>query len=403
MKFIENLLNKNQDKFEKGGKLEKWQPIFEMTDTILFWTKTRTKTGPHVRDPLDLKRFMMVVIVALIPATLFGIYNVGYQHYLAIGQLSEVGVWDLFLYGIIRFMPIVLVSYIAGGFWEILFSVVRKHEVNEGFLVTGLIFPLVLPATMPLWQVAVAVSFGVVIGKEVFGGTGMNILNPALTARAFAFFAYPGKISGDKVWTAIDSAKDKLVDGFSGATPLSIAAASEPGQSAVKALSEASDKFANINCSFLDMFYGFVPGSVGETSVLAILIGAAILIFTRVGSWKIMLSVFAGGYVMALLMNGVAGPESSGIFTLPPYYHLIMGGFAFGAVFMATDPVSAAQTETGKWIYGFMIGVLAILVRTLNPAYPEGMMLAILFMNIFSPLIDYYVVKVHIKRRLSRA
>ncbi len=394
MKVLEKVFDKYRSDFEKGGKYEKYFPVFEMMDTILLWTNERTHSGPHVRDALDLKRFMMMVIVALLPATLFGMYNIGYQHYHAIGDIVCPRL--MFLYGFQKMLPLLIVSYAVGGAWEIIFSVVRKHEVNEGFLVTGLIFPLILPPTMPLGQAAVAISFGVVIGKEVFGGTGMNLLNPALTARAFVFFAYPGKISGDKVWTAFDTAKEKLVDGFSGATPLLTASSTPQGASAVEQLHKSG-------FDFMQMFYGFIPGSIGETSTLAILIGALILIITGVGSWRIMVAVFAGGYATAALFNALAGPASSGMFTLPPIYHLVMGGFAFGAVFMATDPVSASQTNTGKWIYGFLIGGLAIMIRTVNPAYPEGMMLAILFMNIFSPLIDYYVVKANIKRRLSRA
>jgi len=397
LSFLERFFDKHRPKFHKGGKLERWYPVFEMMDTILLWTNERTRRAPHVRDALDLKRFMMMVVVALLPATIFGVYNIGYQHYRAIGAV--VGTGEMFEYGLIKFLPILLVSYAVGGAWEILFSIVRKHDVNEGFLVTGLIFPLVLPPTIPLWEVAVAISFGVVIGKEVFGGTGMNVLNPALTARAFVFFAYPGKISGDKVWTALDGVKEKLVDGFSGATPLLVASSTPAGSSAVHHLSQAG--YASY--SFWDMFWGFIPGSIGETSAAAILIGAFILIVTGVGSWRIMTAVAVGGYGTALLFNMLSGTGTSGIFNLPPYYHLIMGGFAFGAIFMATDPVSAAQTRLGKWIYGMLIGMLAILIRTVNPAYPEGMMLAILFMNLFSPLIDYYVVKANIKRRLSRA
>jgi len=394
LKFLNNLMEKQKPLFEKGGKLERFYPIFEMQETILLWTNARTKTGPHVRDGLDTKRFMMMVVVALIPATLFGMYNVGYQHFKALGVAA--GFSDMMSIGAIKVIPLILVSYVVGGFWEILFAVIRKHEINEGFLVTGLLFPLVLPPTMPLWEAAIGISFGVVIGKEVFGGTGMNILNPALTARAFLFFAYPGKISGDKVWIAIDAAKDKIVDGFSGATPLLSASSAEVGHSSVEAVSQAGFSIA-------DMFYGFIPGSVGETSVLACLIGAAILIITGVGSWRVMLSVLIGGLAMGYGMNFLAGPESSPILNMPAYYHLLMGGFAFGLVFMATDPVSAAQTNTGKWIYGFLIGVLAILIRAVNPAYPEGMMLSILFMNVFAPLIDYYVVRANIGRRLRRA
>lgn len=383
MKALEKLFDKYRPNFEKGGKLEKYFPLFEMTDTILLWTNERTKSGPHVRDALDLKRFMSVVIVALLPATFFGIWNIGYQHFNAVGGTATF--WEMMGFGALKFIPILAVTYIVGGFWEVLFSIVRKHEVNEGFLVTGWLFPLVLPATIPLWQVAVAISFGTVIGKEVFGGTGMNILNPALTARAFVFFAYPGKISGDKVWVA--------ADGFSGATPLAKAAATPAGGNALQ----------HSGLNFMDLFYGLHTGSIGETSTLAILIGAAILILTGVGSWRIMTAVFAGGYGTAVLFNLLAGPASTGMFTLPPHFHLVMGGFAFGAVFMATDPVSASQTNLGKWIYGLLIGALAVMIRTVNPAYPEGMMLAILFMNIFSPFIDYWVVKANIRRRLSRA
>ena len=397
MKFIETILDRHRERFEKGGNLAKWKPLFEAADTIMLWTNERTKASPHVRDPLDLKRFMMVVIVALVPSTLFGIYNVGYQHFYALGQKPEL--ISSFLFGLIKFLPVVVVSYAVGGFWEVLFAIIRKHEVNEGFLVTGILFPLTLPPTIPLWQVAIAISFGVVIGKEVFGGTGMNVLNPALTARAFVFFAYPGRISGDKVWTAIDLAKDRVVDTFSGATPLLVASNTEAGGHAVQSLQNIH--YGDFGLS--NLFVGFIPGSIGETSALAALIGALILILTRVGSWRIITSVFAGGYIMAAIMNLLAGSQSTGMFTLPPYYHLVMGGFAFGAVFMATDPVSAAQTNRGKWIYGLLIGALAILVRTVNPAYPEGMMLAILFMNVFSPLIDYVVVKGNIRRRLRRA
>ncbi|KAA3615630.1 MAG: NADH:ubiquinone reductase (Na(+)-transporting) subunit B [Calditrichaeota bacterium] len=394
MKFLHDLIEKQKPLFDKGGKLEKYFPIFEMTETILFWTNARTKSGPHIRGGLDTKRYMMMVVVALLPMTLFGMYNTGLQHFQAVGEVASF--MDAFMFGFWQVLPLIIVSYAVGGFWEVLFAIIRKHEVNEGFLVTGLLFPLILPATMPLWQAAIGISFGVVIGKEVFGGTGMNILNPALTGRAFLFFAYPGKISGDKVWIAIDSAKDKVIDGFSGATPLLAATSAEGNQSAATAVSEAG-------FSVMDMFYGFVPGSWGETSVLAALIGAAILIVTGVGSWRIMLSVVLGGMAMGTLMNMLAGEGSSPILSLPAYMHLLMGGFALGTVFMATDPVSAAQTSTGKWIYGFLIGLLAVLIRAVNPAYPEGMMLAILFMNVFAPLIDYFVVQANIKRRLSRA
>ncbi len=393
MNFLDKIMEKQRPLFEKGGKLERFYPMFEAGETILLWTNERTKKGPHIRDGLDTKRFMMTVVVALLPVLFFSMYNVGVQHFKAIGQTATF--MDAFTFGAWKVLPLVLISYAVGGLWEVLFAVVRKHEVNEGFLVTGLLFPLTLPATMPLWQAAIGITFGVVIGKEVFGGTGMNILNPALTGRAFLFFAYPGHISGDQVWTAFHSSTDKLVDGFSGATPL-LVASNATGETATHAM-------ATHGFSFMDMFYGFIPGSLGETSTLMILIGAFILILTGVGSWRIMLSTFLGGLFMGWLFNALAGPENAPIMSLPAYYHLVLGGFALGAVFMATDPVSAAQTSVGKWIYGFLTGVLAVLIRTVNPAYPEGMMLAILFMNVFAPLIDYYVIRANIKRRLSRA
>ena len=356
--------------------------------------KDRTRRGPHIRDKIDSKRFMMTVVIAVMPAAFVGMYNIGLQYFKSMGVDPEF--WACLWEGFLVMLPIIIVTYGVGLFWEILFALIRKHEINEGFFVTGILFVLILPPTIPLWQVAVAISFGVIIGKEVFGGTGMNIFNPALTARAFLFFTYPGKISGDKVWTLLDNSKEKLIDGFSGATPLLVASTTETGKSAVEAVS-------NAGFSWEQMFIGLIPGSIGETSTLAILIGAIILLITGIGSWRIMLAVLIGGYGMAFLMNLAAGPEASGVFSLPPHYHLVMGGFAFGLVFMATDPVSASGTNTGKWIYGILIGILAILIRTINPAYPEGMMLAILFMNVFAPLIDYYVVQANIRRRLRRA
>ena len=394
MKIIRKLSDKLAPMFSKSGKFEYFYYLFEVIDTFFLTTKDRTNRGPHIRDKIDSKRFMMTVVIALVPAAIMGAYNIGFQAYKAIGVDADflMSFWK----GFLVMLPIIIVTYAVGLFWEILFALVRKHEINEGFFVTGILFVLVLPPTIPLWQVAVAVTFGVIIGKEVFGGTGMNIFNPALTARAFLFFTYPGKISGDKVWTLLDNTKEKIVDGFSGATPLLSASNTEAGKSAVEAVNSAG-------FSWEQMFMGMIPGSIGETSTLAILIGAAILLITGIGSWRIMLAVLIGGYGSVLLMNFVAGPSTSGIFSLPPHYHLVMGGFAFGLVFMATDPVSAAGTNTGKWIYGIAIGVLAILIRTINPAYPEGMMLAILFMNVFAPLIDYYVVQANIRRRLRRA
>lgn len=394
MKFIQKISEKLAPQFEKNGKYAKFYPLFEVLDTFFLTPATRTERGPHIRDKIDSKRFMITVVIALFPAIFAGMYNIGYQASLAKG--IDPVLWPCIWAGFLTMLPVIIVTYGVGLFWEVLFAIVRKHEMNEGFFVTGILFVLVLPPTIPLWQVAVAITFGVIIGKEVFGGTGMNIFNPALTARAFLFFTYPGKISGDKVWTAVDLAKDKLIDGYSGATPLLVASSAERGQQATEALNAA-------HFSFYDMFMGLIPGSMGETSTLAILIGAAILILTGVGSWRIMTAVLAGGVATAFLMNLAAGADAPGVFSLPAHYHLVMGGFAFGAVFMATDPVSASGTNTGKWIYGILIGVLAILIRAVNPAYPEGMMLAILFMNVFAPLIDFYVVKANMSRRLKRA
>jgi len=394
LKFIRNLSDKLEPMFSKNGKFEYFYYLFEVIDTFFLTPKDRTRRGPHIRDKIDSKRFMMTVVIAVIPAALVGMYNIGLQYFNSMGVDAEF--WACLWEGFLVMLPIIIVTYGVGLFWEILFALVRKHEINEGFFVTGILFVLIMPPTIPLWQVAVAISFGVIIGKEVFGGTGMNIFNPALTARAFLFFTYPGKISGDKVWTLLDSSKEKLIDGFSGATPLLVASSTETGKSAVEAVN-------NAGFSWEQMFIGLIPGSIGETSALAILIGAVILLITGVGSWRIMLAVLIGGYGMAMIMNWLAGPTLSGVFSLPAHYHLVMGGFAFGMVFMATDPVSASGTNTGKWIYGIAIGILAILIRTINPAYPEGMMLAILFMNVFAPLIDYYVVQANIRRRLRRA
>jgi Na+-transporting NADH:ubiquinone oxidoreductase subunit B len=384
---MQKLMKKMEPHFVKGGKFEKFYPIYEMIDGFLFTPPMVTPKAPHVRDFLDIKRYMMFVIIALIPALLFGAYNVGAQMMLAEG-VKDFTVMAAFIKGFLKILPIIIVSYAVGGFWEVLFAVIRKHEINEGLLVTGILFPLVLPPSIPLWQVAVGISFGVVVGKEVFGGTGMNVLNPALTARAFLFFAYPGNISGDKVWVASDA--------FTGATPLSVSAAAEQGQNAVTAL-------CDYGYNFMTMFNGPIPGSIGETSALAILIGAVFLLITRVGSWRIMLATVLGAVGTAALMNLLAGPDTNAMLSIPPHYHLVMGGFMFGTVFMTTDPVSAAATNTGKWLYGLLIGVMVILIRSVNPAYPEGMMLAILFGNVFAPLFDYYVVQANIKRRLKRA
>ena len=384
MKPIRKIVNKIKPHFEKGGKLEKFYPAFNAFETFLFVPgHTAPSTGAHVRDAIDLKRTMILVVISLLPCLLFGMWNTGYQHYKALG-ITDVSLIDNILFGARKVLPIVVVAYVSGLSVEFIFAILRKHTVNEGFLVSGMLIPLVMPVNIPLWMVAVATVFAVIIGKEVFGGTGMNVLNPALTARAFLFFAYPTKMSGNEVWINTDlSPGQRLVDGFSGATPLGDAA------------SEFGDKIPGI----WDSFIGTIPGSIGETSTIACLIGATILIYTGIGSWRIMLSVVIGGLLMAAIFN-VFGDNT--LMRISPWHHLVLGGFAFGAIFMATDPVTAAQTNTGKYIYGFLIGMFAILIRVFNPAYPEGMMLSILFMNVMAPLIDHYVVRANIRRRLKR-
>jgi len=365
----------------KGGRFSKLQSVFEGFESFMFVPDKVTLKGSHIRDSIDLKRTMTVVLIALLPALLFGAYNVGFQHYRSIG--AEATILGSFWFGFLKILPLIIVSYVTGLGIEFIAAQIRGHEINEGFLVTGLLIPLIMPIDIPLWMLALATAFSVILGKEVFGGTGMNIFNPALLARAFLFFSYPAWMTGDNIWTEGLTAGKNVIDGFSGATPLSLCAAGE-----ITKLP-----------SFMQMFIGTIPGSIGETSTLAILIGAIILLVTGVGSWKIMVSVFAGGLGMGLLMNVTSVND---YMDLPFYYHFVMGGFAFGAVFMATDPVSGAQTERGKWIYGFMIGVLSILIRVLNPAYPEGVMLAILLMNLFAPLIDYFIIQSNIKKRLNR-
>lgn len=383
MKSIRNFLDSIKPNFEKGKRLHFLHSTFEAFESLLFVPKTVTTTGCHVRDAIDLKRTMTVVIMALTPALLFGIWNVGFQHYLSINR--EVDFWSIFGYGLTKILPMLAVSYIVGLGIEFAVAQIRGHEVNEGFLVSGILIPLVMPPDLPLWMLALATAFAVIIGKEVFGGTGMNIFNPALLARAFVFFSYPSYMSGDAIWIGGLSGSTEVVDGFSGATPLAKAFAGQLPFSAMEV-----EK----------MFWGFTPGSVGETSTAAILLGAALLVFTGVGSGRIMLSVAAGGYLVGLLFNLIGATPYMNI---PAYQHLIMGGFAFGAVFMATDPVTSSQTGAGKWIYGLLIGAMAVMIRVANPAYPEGMMLAILFMNIFAPLIDHCVVQANIRRRLRRS
>ena len=382
MKFIKNTLDKMRPNFEEGGKFYAFHSLFDAMDTFFLTPEATTTSGCHIRDAVDNKRTMFTVVIALIPALLFGMYNIGYQHYLSEGVIAAgdycANFWGNFGYGLLKLLPMILVSYIVGLGIECIFAQVRKHEVSEGYFVTGMLIPLICPPDVPLWQLALAVAFAVIIGKEVFGGTGYNFLNPALVARAFLFFSYPIQMSGDTVWIAAQG------DAISGATPLGemIAGAAKP------------------SASVLDMIIGFMPGSVGETSVIAILIGALILLVTGVASWRIMLSIFVGGAAMGLIFNAVGANE---YMTMPFYYHFLMGGFMFGAVFMATDPVTAAHTNTGKYIYGFLIGVMAVLIRVVNPAYPEGMMLAILLLNVFAPLIDYYVVDANIRKRAKRA
>lgn len=382
MKALRNIIDNIKPQFEKGGRFSYLQSTFDAFETFLYVPNKTTKIGSHIRDHIDMKRTMSVVVIAMIPALLFGMWNVGYQYNLSHGETASL--WDNFLFGLIKVFPIIVVSYGVGLGIEFIFAQLRGHEVNEGFLVSGMLIPLIVPPDTPLWMVAIATAFAVVIGKEVFGGTGMNILNPALTARAFLFFAYPSDMSGDKVWIA------EKADAYSGATPLGNLLTNQPFET----LPSASD-----------MFWGFIPGSIGETSTFLILVGAVILMITGIGSWRVMLSVFLGGFGLAALFNLIGpyvAPENT-YMAIPAYYHLIMGGFAFGAVFMATDPVSASQTNKGKWIYGILIGVMAVLIRVLNPAYPEGMMLAILLMNVFAPLIDHYVVEGNIKKRMKRA
>lgn len=392
MKFLHKILEKQRPMFEKGGKLEKLYYLFEAGETFMFSPSTTAKnTGVQIRDAIDLKRMMMTVVLAMVPCLIWGIFNVGYQHHLAIGEEEAFFSVANLLFGARWVLPIVLVSYVAGGLIEGVFAVIRKHPINEGFLVTGMLIPLIVPPTIPLWQVALATIFGVVVGKEIFGGTGMNVLNVAMTARAFLYFAYPSQISGE-VWTQLGDAT--MVDSYSGATALAVAqnTVTSGGSDVVAAL---GDFF-----SFDNMLMGYIPGSIGETSTIACLIGALILVATGVGSWKIIISVFAGALGMGLLFNAAG---ANAFMDLPAHYHLVIGGLAFGAVFMATDPVSAAQTETGKWIYGLLIGMLTVLIRVVNPAYPEGIMLAVLFMNVFAPLIDFYIVQANKKRRLARA
>lgn len=402
MRVLRKFLDDLQPLFVKGGRLERFAALYEAVDTFLYMPPDVTRGSPHIRDAIDVKRVMITVVLAVLPCAVLGMYNVGLQANLALAQLGlevadgwrgamlayfGVGIdpgdaWDCFLHGALYFLPIYIVTMLAGGLWETLFAAIRNHEINEGFLVTSILFALTLPATIPLWQVALGISFGVVIGKEVFGGTGKNFLNPALTGRAFLYFAYPAQISGDAVWVP--------VDGFTGATAL--AEAAQGGLAAVVAS----------GLSWTDAFIGFMPGSIGETSVLGCLIGAAFLVYTRIASWRIMLAVLAGMVVTVSVFNFVGRSGGHPYLDMPWYWHAVLGGYAFGLVFMATDPVSASMTRAGQWAYGMLIGFAVSIIRVLNPAYPEGMMLAILLGNVAAPLIDYCVVKLNVRRRARR-
>lgn len=396
--MMRNLLDKYEPHFHKGGKWEKWYALYEAIDTGLFQPADVTKNSSHVRDGIDLKRVMITVWVATFPTMIFGMWNIGFQAntiMAEMGMLSQEGlrglfigllagydatsIWDNIIHGAAYFLPIYMTTFIVGGIWEVLFASVRGHEVNEGFFVTSILFALCCPPDLPLWMVAMGISFGIVIGKEVFGGTGKNFLNPALTGRAFLYFAYPAYMSGDAVWSA--------VDGYTGATMLSVASAQ-----GIAALEQTA--------TWTQSFIGTIQGSIGETSTLAILMGAALLLTTKIASWRIISGVLIGSALLATLFNNI--DSSNPMFALPFYWHWVIGGFAFGAIFMATDPVSAAMTNTGKFWYGMLIGVMVILIRVVNPAFPEGMMLAILFANLFAPLMDHFVVNANIKRRLAR-
>lgn len=401
--MLRQQLDKLAPLFGKGGKLEKLYPIYEATDTILYTPGEVTRSASHIRDGIDQKRMMILVVVALLPCMVMAMYNTGYQAHLAVANgalplddwqtnlflalgfsaADTTSVLGHFVHGALYYLPVYLVTLIVGGHVEVAFAVMRRHEISEGFLVTSALLPLTLPPTIPLWQVALGITFGVIFAKEVFGGVGMNFLNPALTGRAFLFFAYPADISGDEPWIAANLTG---ADGLSGATPLAQAAVHND---------------ALTNASWMDAFLGFIPGSMGETSALACLIGAVFLIITKVGSWRTMAGVTLGTFLTAALLNAI-GSDTNAMFAVPFHWHIVLGGWAFGTVFMATDPVSSAFTELGKYLYGVGIGVMVVLVRVVNPAYPEGMMLAILFMNMFAPLIDHYIVKANIKRRLAR-
>ena len=396
---LRKILDGVEHHFEEGGRFKQWYPLYEAVDTIFYSPSSVTRSTAHVRDGVDLKRIMITVWFATFPAMFYGMYNLGFQAndilaatggsvdgwrgslIAAFGGYDASSLWDCFFFGALYFLPIYATTFLVGGFWEVLFAMKRGHEVNEGFFVTSILFALICPPDVPLWQVALGISFGVVIGKEVFGGTGKNFLNPALTGRAFLYFAYPAQMSGDGVWTA--------VDGYTGATPLSIVA------------SDGMAGLASEQIGWWQAFFGNIHGSIGETSTLAILIGGAVLMLMRIASWRIVAGVFLGMVALSSLFN-LIGSDTNPMFNMPFYWHLVVGGFAFGMMFMATDPVSAAYTNTGKFAYGILIGVMCVLIRVVNPAFPEGIMLAILFANLFAPLMDHFVIQSNIKRRLAR-
>ena len=388
IKFLRKILDANAHRFENNGVLKKLYPLYEAADTILFSTDEVTKSGPHIRDSIDIKRVMILVVISLIPLYIFGAMNVGVQNGIAMGV--ERTNWEQFWYGFDKIIPIIIIAFITGAFWEILFAVVRRHPISEGFLVTCALIPLVMPASIPLWQVSIATSFGIVIGKEIFGGVGMNIFNPALVARAFLFFTYPGRISGDKVWVIGP-------DGYSGATALAVPAA-EVNQHAVSLLNGVTQ----FDYSWWNMLVGWIPGSIGETSKLLIIMGAIFLAIIKIANWRVMAGSLIGLGVTAYLSNLMAPFSSNTMLSLPAHYHLVMGGFLFGMAFMATEPVTGCHTNQGRWVYGILFGILTVIVRAINPAYPEGTMLAILLLNAFAPLIDWFVIQSNIKRRVAR-
>ncbi len=388
MKWLLDYLLKIKPNFDEGQKLNWLYPLYEATETILFSTDAKTKSAPHIRDSIDIKRVMILVVIALIPCYVFGAINVGYQNALSFG-FERTWIENL-IFGVKTIIPIIVVTFVAGAFWEILFAIVRKHEISEGFLVTCALIPLTMPPSIPLWQLFIATSFGIVIGKEIFGGVGMNIFNPALTARCFIFFSYPSKISGDMVWLVGP-------DGYSGATALSVPA-STSNADAVSLL----NGITQFDYSWINLASGWIPGSIGETNKFIIFLAAATLMLMKLISWRVILGGVSGLFAMSYIGNLIAPFSDNSMLSIPPHYHLVMGSFAFGLTFMATEPVTGSHTDTGRLIYGFFVGVLTVIIRSINPAYPEGVMLAILLMNAFASLIDYFVVKVNISKRMAR-